>query len=401
VKPDIKKSDIAIRIIQGKKVLDRIKSFDEFLRNLNEVYPHKNNEIFWKKIKEIDDKFWKLKKLYFGKYSIKNYALSLNFLSELISTFGFSIFKSATSFIDQYLEDISTEYKNFIDSQLLITVQSSSKDISLLSLALGLSYPFHDVFYANGGMGNLIDIILKDVEVLKKHRIEKILKTTDGYILKSNKEEYFSKNVVLNSTIYNSGELFSDESIKRYYDGFNFSDQSAFVVYLTIDVKNLKKEFLHHYQIILSNTLPNAISKSFFISFSDIDDKKLSKNNTLSVTISTHTKANFWKYMPPKAYDIQKNKTQEFIIGAFLEYFSEIKKEDIKNSFSATSFTFNRYINRYNCGGGVVNFKNILNLPSTNTPFKGLYNIGDTIFSGQGWPGVAIGVDILNRQLNG
>ena len=33
---------------------------------------------------------------------------------------------------------------------------------------------------------------------------------------------------------------------------------------------------------------------------------------------------------------------------------------------------------------------------SCRTPFKGLFNVGDTIFAGQGWPGIAIGVDVLN-----
>ena len=61
---------------------------------------------------------------------------------------------------------------------------------------------------------------------------------------------------------------------------------------------------------------------------------------------------------------------------------------------------FTYYINRYNCGAKAINFKNILQLPSCNTPFKGLYNIGDTIFAGQGWPGVALGVEVLNKELN-
>ena len=37
----------------------------------------------------------------------------------------------------------------------------------MISLALGLSYPFHDVFYVNGGMGTLFDGLLKDIEFIK------------------------------------------------------------------------------------------------------------------------------------------------------------------------------------------------------------------------------------------
>lgn len=71
------------------------------------------------------------------------------------------------------LPNISKEYKEFIDSQLLITLQTRSKDLSLISLALGLSYPFHDVFYVNGGMGSLFTHLLKDIEVHRNEEIQK------------------------------------------------------------------------------------------------------------------------------------------------------------------------------------------------------------------------------------
>ncbi len=132
--------------------------------------------------------------------------------------------------------------------------------------------------------------------------------------------------------------------------------------------------------------------------FQKSDDKVLSKNGT-SVTISTHTKANFWRYLAN--YNETKEETTQFIIKKFLEYFTSLKKENISKTHSATSFTFNRYINRYNCGGKAIGFKNITQLPSCNTPFNGLYNVGDTVFAGQGWPGVALGVDVLNKELNG
>ena len=394
--PNIKKSEIAIRIIQNKKVVDRVKDFDSFLDDMDKVYYHKNNRIFWSKIREIDEKFWNLKKIHYAKYSLKSYIKTTNSMMELFSIFGFDIIKSADSFIDEILPNISKEYKNFIDSQLLITIQTKSKGISLISLALGLSYPFHDVFYANGGMGAIFEGLLEDIKVHKKEEITKIIKEQDSYRLLSNKGEYKTNKLVLNSSIYNSSSFFDDENIKKYYDKFSFSDQSAFVIYLTLDSK---EEFLHHYQIILENEIPNATSNSFFVSFSSNDDEVLSKNG-YSITISTHTKAFYWKNLEKDEYKKEKKITEDFIINQFLENFETLKKEDIIKKFSATSKTFKRYINRYNCGGRAITIKNILQTPSCTTPFKGLYNIGDTVFAGQGWPGIAIGVQTLNKELN-
>ncbi len=395
--PNITKSEVAIRVVQGEVVIDRVKDFEQFLESIEKSYPNKNNRAFWSKIKEINEKFWKLQKIYYAKYSLKNYIKTASFINELLFTYGFDLLKNARFFIKQTLGEITAGYERFIDSQLMITVQTNSKDISILSLALGLSYPFHDVFYVDGGMGSLIEEIVKDVETKKDHEIQKILKDTNGWVLESKKGSYKTKDLVLNSSIYQSANLFDDEDIKNYYNSFGFSDQSAFVVYLTLDIKD---EFLDHYQFIYDDLIPNSTSNSFFVSVSKQDDKVLSKDG-LSVTISTHTGANFWKSLSKDEYKQKKEYTQEFIVGKFLEYFTSIKKQDIKRCFSATSITFNRYINRYNCGGKAISYKNIGQLPSTNTPFKGIYNVGDTVFAAQGWPGVAIGVDVLQRQLNG
>lgn len=396
-KPQIQKSELAISIIQNGKVLNRVKDFEVFLEDLEKIYPNKNNRIFWKKLKEIDEKFWSLKKIYFSKYSLNAYVKTFDFILELLSTFGKDLFKSAQGFIKETLCDIDHKYEDFIDAQLLITIQTTSKDISLLSLALGLSYPFHDVFYVKGGMGTLFDELLKDVEVHKKEEVLKIIKEKNLYKIITKKEEYLSKKVVLNSTIFDSEKLFEDKKIKNYYKSFSFSNQSAFVVNLLIDTK---ENLHHHYQIIEENFLPNAISKSFFISVSSNYDEILSKKG-LSLTISTHTEALFWKNLSKEVYEEQKEVLQEYILKSFLENFTMISKEDILYKFSGTANTFNRYINRFNCAGRAITFKNILQTPSCTTPYQGLYNVGDTIFAGQGWPGIALGVEVLNKEING
>lgn len=396
VKPNLLKSDVAIRVIQNNKILDRTKNFDSFLEDINRLYPNANNEKFWRKIKQIDEKFWHLKKLYFAKYSLKGFFKSSFFVMELLKVFKIDLFKSASYFIKECLGDISKEYKSFIDAQLFITVQTTSKDIPLLTMALGLAYPFHDVFYVNNGMGAIFDDILKDVDVHKKEEVLHIKKEQNGYFLKTSKDEYFAKKLILNSTVFDSSRFFEDKKIKKYYDSFEFSNQSAFVVYVKL---NIKKELLHHYQIILDKKIPNCISNSFFVSFSDINDEQMSKDG-LSITISTHTQANFWKDLEKHEYKIKKEQSAKFIIQEFLKNFDNIEEENIQRYFAGTSNTFNTFINRYNCGGSAISIKNILKLPSCNTPFENLYNVGDTVFAGQGWPGVALGAEVLNKELN-
>ena len=393
--PDLIESSYAYRTIIDGKIIDRKCDFEEFLESLNTVFYHKNNRYFWQTLKDIDERFWRLKDIYFAKYSLNSYLKTLKTVEILFKEYKTLMFKSAKSFIKEVLGDISKEYEDFIDAQLQITLQSSSKDIPLLSFAIALSYPFHKIFYANGGMGKLFDDMLKDIDVRKSEEIKYIKKERDFYRLISNKNEYLSSKVVLNAPVFECSEIFLDEDIKNYYKKFEFYDQSAFVIYLKIDSQ---KEFLNHYQIILKDTIPNTITKSFFVSFSHKDDEKLSKNG-YSVTISCHTKALFWSNLSKDEYETKKEFTKNFIIDELLKNISDIKIEDIKIEFCATSKTFKRYINRFNCGATPLNLKNIFKIPSSITPFKNLYNIGDSVFAGQGWPGVALGVKVLNQNL--
>ncbi|RZV12768.1 NAD(P)/FAD-dependent oxidoreductase [Aliarcobacter butzleri] len=393
--PDLKKSSYAYRTIIHGKSIDRITDFEEFIESLNSVFFHKNNRYFWQTLKDIDERFWKLKDIYFAKYSLNSYLKSLKTIDILFKEYKFLLFKSAKSFIKEVLGDISKEYQDFIDAQLQITLQSTSKDIPLLSFAIALSYPFHKIFYANGGMGKLFDDMLKDINVKKNEQIMQIKKENNFYRLISSKDEYLTSKLVLNMPVFECKNLFLDKDLQNYYKKFEFYDQSAFVIYLKIDSK---KEFLNHYQIILKKSIPNAVSKSFFVSFSHKDDEKLSKNG-YSVTISCHTKALFWNELSKEEYEKNKEFTKNFILDELLKNIPDIKKEDIKIEFCATSKTFKRYINRFNCGATPLNLKNIFKIPSSLTPFKNLYNIGDSVFAGQGWPGVALGVKVLNSNL--
>ena len=393
--PDLIQSPYAYRTIIGDKYINRTTNFEEFIDSLNLVFYNKNNRYFWQTLKDIDERFWRLKDIYFAKYSLSSYLKSLKTVEILLKEYKFLMFKTAKGFIKEVLGDISKEYEDFIDAQLQITLQSTSKDIPLLSFAIALSYPFHKIFYANGGMGKIFDDMLADVNVRKNEQIKYIKKEKNSFRLISSKDEYLASKVVLNAPVFECSDIFWDEDLKNYYNKFDFYDQSAFVIYLKIDSQ---KEFLNHYQIILEKSIPNSVSNSFFVSFSHKNDTKMSKNG-YSVTISCHTKALFWNELSNDEYESKKEFTKNFILNELVKKIDGIKKEDIRIEFCATSKTFKRYINRFNCGATPLNLKNIFKIPSCLTPFKNLYNVGDSVFAGQGWPGVALGAKVLNSNL--
>jgi len=313
--PEIVKTSSGVRIIQNGIEVDRVKDFDAFMKQLNATYPNPNNERFWRKLKTIDETFWKLKKLHYAKHSLNAYAKTLEGVAELLRTFKLDLLMSADAFIKKMLGEITPEYQAFIDAQLLITLQSTSKELSLLPMALGLSYTFHDTFYVQGGMGTLIENLLKEVEVKRNEAVTLIEREKSLYKVTTKNREYWAKNVVLNSTIYDTPKLFKEKAIQNYYKQFALSDQSAFVIYLRL---NSKTDFLHHYQIILDHTIPHSISNAFFVSVSDKNDAKMTDNNGYSITISTHTTVTQWQGLSKETYKRKKKgDTRAYFRGFF------------------------------------------------------------------------------------
>jgi len=206
-----------------------------------------------------------------------------------------------------------------------------------------------------------------------------------------------AKNIILNSTIYESANLFSDEEIKNYYKPYEKlnNHQSSFMLYMTI---KSDKKFEHHYQLIQDKMYPYTLSNALFVSFSDSQDNKLCKKGHYSITASIHTDERWWGNKA--TYTEKKEELQRLLLKSICDIL-DIKNEEIVHHFTATPNTFKQYIKRSQLGGNAITMKNFLpKLPSNDTPIEGLYHVGDTVYAAQGWPGVMLGVDNLRKLLH-
>lgn len=81
--------------------------------------------------------------------------------------------------------------------------------------------------------------------------------------------------------MYESGALFSKDTIKNHYQKYEKLDnhQSSFMLYMTI---KSNKKYEHHYQLIQDKPYPHTLSNALFVSFSDQDDNLFSKEGHYS-----------------------------------------------------------------------------------------------------------------------
>lgn len=384
-----KKLDFALCVVIGGKKIYRYQEFDRFLESINSVFPHKKNIEFWKLIYDINKEFYKIKNYYYSQKNHISYYLSILSFRTLFFKFYKYLFTDAKSFIEEFYGKVDKEYLEFLDNQCIVVAQAKTKDINFLTAALALGYHFLSNFYIYGGMGSIFKQMKTKISDVKMNsKIEKIEKKEDLYLLHTKNKTYSSKNLVLNTTIFDSDELFDDKEILSYLDRYRglYDGISAYTLYITL---NKNHNFHHHYQFIEKQSFSYSISNSIFVSFGDKDDEKL-KN---SITISIHTKTSFWY----DEYEKKKEKLKHEILGVLKERLN-IDNSMIKEVFGGTPYTFKRFINRLSLGGIPVKSKNLFfKLPSNVTPIKGLYLVGDTSFAAQGWMGVMMGVNNLGK----
>ena len=397
VEPNLIQTDPSIVIIQNKKITPRYKDFDAFFEAVNLNYPHQNNEEFWKLVYDINKDFFTMKEYYYSNESNFKKVKSLLSFFPLFLKFSKYLRVNALSFTKKLLPELGEEYLDFLEAQIYIVAQAPMKEINFLTAALSLGYTFSQNHYVLGGFATLFDELTKDIkDVHKNAEIVQIVQLQDSFELHTKKEIFKAKKVILNSTVYDSAKLFKDFDIKKYYKKYERlnNHQSSFMLYMTI---KSDKEFLHHYQLIQNSILKNTISKAVFVSFSDVSDTQITKEGHYSITASIHTDSRFWE--DTKTYKTKKRELQTILEDIIIRDLG-IDEDGVIQSFSATSKTFEHYIKRSQLGGNAMSMKNFLPfLPGNDTPIKNLYNVGDSVYAAQGWPGVMLGVKNLQRLL--
>lgn len=396
--PELVSTDPGIVIIQNGKTTPRYRDLEKFLVVLEQNYPHPKNREFWTLVHNIGTSFYSMQGHYYSTRSILKKLVSLTSFLPLLLKFQRHLRTNALDFIKDFYGDISQEYLQFLESQVLIVSQAKLEEINFFTAALSLGYTFNETHYVKGGFGKLFDAMTGSMkQVRRRTEITHIESKDDYFILHTKRDKIEAKNVILNSTVYDSGRLFEKESVKNYYKKYEKLNnyQSSFMLYMTI---KSNKKYEHHYQLIQDKPYPHTLSNALFVSFSDQNDNTFAKEGHYSITASIHTDLRWWDNV--RTYSMRKKELEGILLKSLCDIL-EIEEDEIVHYTAATPRTFKHYINRSQLGGNAITMKNFLpKLPGNDTSIKGLYHVGDTVYAAQGWPGVMLGVDNLRRLLN-
>ena len=289
--------------------------------------------------------------------------------------------------------------RRFVDAQLLIAAQTTSRHANALYGAVALDLPRRGVVHLAGGMGGLAATLAKAVEqnggqIKYKQTVTRLVMERGRPVaVETNRRKRFPADLVIaNLTPWNMGKLMGDNAPRRLrslpaqpQDGWG-----AFVTYVGLDATAIPADFTLHHQLIRRE--PLAEGNTVFMSISPAWDQARAPAGRRAVTLSTHTQLKAWWELYEQdrdAYETRKQVYAERLLDAAATVLPSIH-EAAELMMPGTPVTFQRFTQRE--WGWVGGF------PQTNLfrPWApqlgpGLWLVGDSIFPGQSTAAVALG----------
>jgi len=163
----------------------------------------------------------------------------------------------------------------------------------------------------------------------------------------------------------------------------------------------LKKFSLHHQIHIKEAEKTEGIdSNSLFVSLSKKGDRNRAKDGHRVMNVSVHSRTDQW-FSSNGNYEDMKNNVQKRIVEILKDKLPYFSQAEIKLLFSSTPVSWSNWVYRKKGRvGGIPQSmsRSLLDWTPNKTPFDGLYLCGDTVFPGQGIPGVTLsGINVSCR----
>ncbi|MCB9098231.1 MAG: FAD-dependent oxidoreductase [Anaerolineales bacterium] len=289
--------------------------------------------------------------------------------------------------------------RHFVDAQLLIAAQTTSRYANALYGAAALDLPRRGVVHLAGGMGGLAATLAKAVEqnggqIKYKQTVTRlVIKQNRPVAIETKRHKTFPADLVIaNLTPWNLAQLMGDSAPRRLrrlpaqpQDGWG-----AFVTYVGLDAAAIPADFALHHQLIRQE--PLAEGNTVFLSLSPAWDQDRAPIGRRAVTLSTHTRLKDWwaLYEPDRAaYEARKQIYADRLLDAAATVLPSIR-EAADLVLPGTPVTFQRFTQRE--WGWVGGFPQT-SLFRTWAPKlgPGLWLVGDSIFPGQSTAAVALG----------
>lgn len=390
---DVRKLALPMQVnLSSGRVINRYESIEQWIEEAKAVFGEQGQDTFWRECFKVSQFVWNtsLKQKQFPPSKPSDYiSMIKNVDLDQFKNLPY-LFKSVQEILVKHGLDENKEFVDFVNEQLLITAQNHAKEVSFLFGATALCYTNFPNYYIDGGLINLIQPFINYIErhggqVLLREGVKKIESTKEGYVIKTNKGDYRSTYLISGLPINNTLEVFPQVHSK-FKAKLMTSSQLNSAFQMGIGFKPHKNFEAIHHQIHLVEPLAETGSASIFISLSHPNDTSRSDVDGLMVmSVSTHV-------ADPDNTIIDGKKVEQAVLNV-LETQDFLKRDSVVYQHSSTPKSWAKWTGRkWGFVGGYPQYMSIKPWQMLDARLDGhkAYLVGDTVYPGQGIPGVTL-----------
>jgi phytoene dehydrogenase-like protein len=295
----------------------------------------------------------------------------------------------------------------FVDAQLLIAAQTTSRQTNALYGASALDLPRRGVVHAQGGMGAIAQTLIEAVRRhggrvhFRQEATRIVVERGRPVAVETNKEASFPADVVIvNLPPWNVAQLLGEHAPRRLRSLPARPQKvwGAFMTYVGLDGAAIPDGFPLHHQVVRGEPMGNG--NTVFLSLSPAWDETRAPQGRRTLTISTHTELDPWWDLFERdrdAYEARKQVYLDRVLDAAGVALPGLR-EAADLILPGTPVSFQRFTRRL--WGWVGGFPQTSLFRAWGPRLApGLWLVGDSIFPGQSVPAVALGGMRVARSL--
>lgn len=399
--PEFIKQDPGMLIRMPEFDVVRHAGVDAWIAEAQNRFPGGSQEAFWRQMYSLESSVWSMVQslTHFPPAGISD-LLRLARPSLLArAPLALGLIRPAEVLMERHGVHRNAAFRRFIDEQLLISTQNTSQKAPYLTAAMGLTYP-SETYYPVGGMVRPALMLMrhataKGAQVKFRRRVTRIARDGEQWRVHcANGEEYRAQRVVSSVPIWNMARL-TEERPRAYFERVSSRFNSAWcAITLYLRLEGVPKLPGQYVQLHLDESIPYVHSKSLFLTVSHPDDRQKAPEGVSTITVSTHALAADWKGLSTDEYLRRRDLVRDAMVGAIRRRMHEFDGMEISRVDVGTPVTWENYTQRHDgFVGGIPHdiTRPLFLLPPNQSPFDGLYMIGDSAFPGQGMPAVMLG----------
>ena len=312
-------------------------------------------------------------------------------------------FVPLTKLLKQHGLDTDRRFIRFLNAQLMITAQNTVEHVPVLFAAPALCYTNSTNYYLRGGLIGLPTELMAYIgrhggDVRLRTKVTGLQRVNAGWVVElDDGQSLHAKDVVTNLPVWNMAKLTAGKVQAHFEKHAAKADQywSAFTMGIaTTDTYPAELALHHQIHLPAGEKLPHTGSASVFVSMSMRGDTRRAPAGERVLAISTHDHTpKRWFGLDPATYAQQKADVRERILQVLEANLPSFTRENIVYETDSSPRTWDDWLGRHDGSvGGLPQRldRPIYTWPGAKTPFKGLYRTGDTVYPGQGIPGVAL-----------